>query len=176
MGKVSIGLRGWRFDEEAVFADDGTIRPLANMDAETRERIVRLSAMMGEPCDCCYLIHGEEEVRRCNPAQAIYGEALGEVLLCDDHEAEFVYWFQEEGGKRHAGERELKDRFHQWFVDGGRAPEGFELEHVEEDPDGVPEAPDPEEELPGLEEEIEGMDEEELDALEMDLTDLDFDG
>ncbi|WP_459194349.1 hypothetical protein [Halosimplex sp. J119] len=175
MGKVSIGLRGWRFDEDAVFDADGQVRPIGNMDAETRERIVRLSAMMGEPCDCCYLIHGEEDIQQCNPAQAIYGEPLGEVLLCDEHEADFVYWFQEEGGKRLAGERELQGEFHEWFADGGRSPEGFELEHVEEDPDGVPEAPDPQEEIPGLEEEIEEMNDEELEALDLDLTDLDFD-
>ncbi|MFB6174112.1 MAG: hypothetical protein ABEI39_05655 [Halobacteriales archaeon] len=175
MGKVSIGLRGWRFDEDAVFDSNGEIRPLANMDEDTRERILRLSAMMGEPCDACYLIHGEENIRRCNPAQAIYGEPLGEVLLCDDHEADFVYWFQEAGGTEFAGQRELQDAFHQWFVDGGRSPEGFELEHVEEDPDDVPEAPDPGEELPGLEEEIEQMDDDELDALDLDLRDLEFD-
>ncbi|MFC7141629.1 hypothetical protein ACFQMA_17550 [Halosimplex aquaticum] len=174
MGKVSIGLRGWRFDEDAVFDADGRIRPLGNMDEDTRERIVRLSAMMGEPCDACYLVHGDEDIERCNPAQAIYGEPLGEVLLCDDHEADFVYWFQEEGGKRLAGERELQGAFHDWFADGGRSPEGFELEHVEEDPDSVPEAPDPDDELPGLEEEIEEMDDEELDALDLDLTDLDI--
>ena len=176
MGKVSIGLRGWRFDEDAVFDADGKIRPLANMDADSRERIVRLSAMMGEPCDACYLIHGEENIRQCNPAQAIYGEALGEVLLCDDHEADFVYWFQEEDGKEFAGQRELQDAFHQWFVDGGRSPDDYELEHVEEDPDSVPEAPDPEDELPGLEEEIEQMNDEELDALDLDLSDLEFEG
>jgi hypothetical protein len=174
MGKVSIGLRGWRFDEEAVFAADGTIKPLANMDAGARERIVRLSAMMGDPCDACYLRDGDENIERCNPARAIYGEPLGEVLLCDDHEADFVYWFQEDGGTRFAGERELQTRFHEWWADGGRSPDGFELEHVEEDPDDVPEAPDPDEELPGLEEEIEAMDEDELDALDLDLEDLDF--
>ena len=174
MGKVSIGLRGWRFDEEAVFAADGTVKPLANMNADARERIVRLSAMMGDPCDACYLRHGDEDIERCNPARAIYGEPLGEVLLCDDHEADFVYWFQKEGGKRLAGERELQSRFHEWFADGGRSPEGFELEHVEEDPGDVPEAPDPDEELPGLEAEIEQMDEDELDALDLDIDDLDF--
>ena len=175
MAKVSIGLRGWRFDEEAVFDADGRVRPLDNMPEEPRERVLRLSAMMGEPCDGCYLIHGEADIEQCDPAQAIYGEPTGEVLLCDDHEADFVYWFQEAGGREHAGETGLRDRFHQWFADGGRAPEDFAVEHVEQDPEAVPEAPDPEESLPGLEEELEAMNDEEFEALDADFSDLDLD-
>jgi hypothetical protein len=176
MGKVSIGLRGWRFDEVEVFAEDGTVRPLDNMPADTRDRILRLSGLMEEPCDCCYLKYGEDEVRRCRPAQVIYGEPMGEVLLCSVHEADFVYWFQEKGGRRFAGEGELKDRFHEWFADGGRAPEGFEgVEHVEQAPEAVPEAPDPTEELPGLEEELRALAPGEREALDVDLSDLDLD-
>jgi len=174
MGKVSIGLRGWRFDEEEVFGDGDEVRPLATMREETQERLVRLSALIGEPCDACYLIHGEANVTECAPAAAIYGEPGAEVILCDAHEADFVYWFQEAGGSQFAGEDALREEFHGWFADGGRAPEGFELEHVEEDPDGVPETPDPGEELPGLEEELEAMDDEELDALDADFGDLDL--
>ena len=175
MGKVSIGFRGWRFDEDEVFAADGTVRPLDNMPPETRQRILRLSGLMGEPCDACYLTHGQEAVEQVRPAQVIYGEAGTEVLLCNAHETDFVYWFQEAGGRGLAGEDDFADRFHEWYADGGRAPEEFpDVEHVEEAPDDVPEAPDPQRELPGIEEEIAAMDDEELDAVDVDLTDLDF--
>jgi len=176
MGKVSIGLRGWRFDEDDVFAADGTVRPLDNMPEDTRQRILRLSGLMEEPCDCCYLEYGDAQVRQCRPAQVIYGEPMGEVLLCSVHETDFVHWFRAAGGRRFAGETELKDRFHEWFADGGRAPDGFEgVEHVEEDPDDAPEAPDPSEELPGLEAELRALAPGERDALDVDLSDLDLD-
>ena len=175
MGKVSIGLRGWRFDEEEVFAADGTVRPLDNMPPETRQRILRLSGLIGEPCDACYLLYGRDEVERCRPAQAIYGEPGGEVLLCNAHETDFVYWFQEAGGRELVGADDFDDRFHDWFVEGGHAPEEFGgIEHVEEAPDEVPEAPDPEAALPGIEEEIAAMDDAELDAIDVDLSDLDI--
>jgi hypothetical protein len=175
MGKVSIGLRGWRFDEDEVFAADGTVRPLDNMPPETRQRILRLSGLIGEPCDACYLLYGRDEVERCRPAQLIYGEPGGEVLLCDAHEPDFVYWFQEAGGREYAGTEDFDDRFHEWFLEGGRAPEEFgRIDHVEEAPDEVPEAPDPEAALPGIEEEIAAMDDEELDAIDVDLSDLDI--
>jgi hypothetical protein len=173
MGKVSIGLRGWRFDEDEVFAADGTVRPLDNMPEDTRERVLRLSGLMEEPCDACYLTY--EDVQQCRPAQVVYGEPMGEVLVCSVHEPDFVYWFREAGGRQWAGETELRDRFHEWFADGGRAPDEYDgVEHVEADPDDVPEAPDPQAELPGLQEEIDAMDDEELDALDVDLTDLDL--
>jgi hypothetical protein len=176
MGKVSIGLRGWRFDEDDVFAADGSVRPLDNMPEDTRQRILRLSGLMAEPCDCCYLEYGEAQVSQCRPAQVIYGEPMGEVLLCSVHETDFVYWFRAADGRRFAGETELKDRFHEWFADGGRAPDGFEgVEHVEKDPDDVPEAPDPTEELPGLEAELRALAPGERDALDVDLSDLDLD-
>jgi hypothetical protein len=125
MAKVSIVLRGWRFDEDEVFDDDGSVRPLEEMEPDTRQRIVRLLSYVDEPCDCCYLIHGDADIEQCNPAQAIYGEPLGEVVLCNDHEADFVYWFQEEGGRQLAGETELQNAFYAWFDDGNRAPESF---------------------------------------------------
>jgi len=69
----------------------------------------------------------------------------------------------------------MQDAFHEWFAEGGRAPEGYEgIEHVNTDPDALPEEPDPTEELPTLEEELEAMDDEDLDALGVDLDDLDL--
>lgn len=175
MGKVNIGLRGWRFDEDVVFDSDGRIRPIGNMDEDTRARILRLTERVTDPCDACWLIHGEEHVEECTPAAVIYGEPRGEVVLCDDHERDFVFWFRNVADEDLIGEPELGDAFHQWFMDGGRAPESFPpLEHVDEDPDGVPEAPDPFEEMPGLEEELQQLDDEELEALDVNLDDLDI--
>jgi hypothetical protein len=175
MGKVNIGLRGWRFDEDEVFDDDGELRPLKFMDPDTRERLVRLASSMGEPCDACYLIHGDEDIQQCKVARVIYGEPLGEVLLCADHEADFLYWFRAVGGREYAGDTELQDAFHEWFADGGRAPEGYEgIEHVNTDPEDLPEPPDPNEALPTLEEELERLDDETVDALGVGLDDLDL--
>ncbi|MFB6164972.1 MAG: hypothetical protein ABEJ31_07420 [Haloarculaceae archaeon] len=175
MGKVNIGLRGWRFEESAVFDDEGELRPLATMEPDTRERIVRLSAMMGEPCDACYLIHGDEEIEQCKVGRVIYGEPLGEVLVCADHEPDFLYWFREVGGSAYAGERDLRKAFHEWFADGGRAPDGYGgVEHVDTDPEDLPDPPQPSEELPSLEAELEKLDDEDLDALGVDLDDLDL--
>ena len=42
MGKVNIGLRGWRFDED-VLGEDGRVRPLATMEPEDRQRILVLA-------------------------------------------------------------------------------------------------------------------------------------
>jgi hypothetical protein len=174
MAKVSIGLRGWRFDEEAVLGDDGSLKPIARIPEEPRERIARLATLVNKPCDACWLIHGEAERQRCNPARVIYGEPLGEVLLCDDHEPDFLYWFREERGNELAGKRHLQNAFHQWFADGGRAPEGYGgVDHVDTDPDTLVQ-PDPTQELPALEEELAEMDEEEREALNVDLSDLDI--
>jgi hypothetical protein len=174
MGKVNIGLRGWRFDEDEVFDESGEVRPLKMMEPDTRERIVRLSSQMGEPCDACYLIHGDENIKQCKVARVIYGEPLGEVLLCADHEPDFLYWFREADGKEFAGDTELQDEFHEWFAAGNRAPEGYGgMEHVNTDPEDLPD-PDPSEELPSLEEELEKLDDEELDALGVDLSELDL--
>ena len=142
MGKVSIGLRGWRFDEADVFADDGGLRPVGEMDPDVARRVVRLSALVGSPCDACWLEHGDEGLDRCAPAEVVYGEPLAEVLLCPDHEADFLYWFREADGEAYRGTEALQDAFHGWYLDGGRAPEGYGgLEHVDTDPADLPRPP-----------------------------------
>ncbi|WP_435178906.1 hypothetical protein [Halorussus sp. AFM4] len=152
MGKVSIGLRGWRFDEEEVFTEDGEFRPMDEIPKEPRKRLVRLQALVNAPCDACWLIHGDEEVHECNVAEVVYGEALGEVVLCSEHEPDFLYWFSEAGGSRFKGQQELQDEFHEWFADGGRAPEGYGgVEHVETDPEDVPEPPEADQEALNVE-------------------------
>jgi hypothetical protein len=139
MGKVNIVLRGWRFDESAVFTDDGDIKPLDTMDFETRERVVRLRQLIGSPCHACWLIHGDSNLNACNDAAAVYGEPLHEVVLCEEHEPDFLYWFREEGGADYRGDAELQDTFHEWFADGGRAPDDYSrVEHVDTDPAAVP--------------------------------------
>jgi hypothetical protein len=146
MAKVSIGLRGWRFDEEEVFTEDGEFRPLEEMSADTSERLQRLVSLVEEPCDACYLVYGEAEKRRCNQATIVYGEPMEEVVLCDDHEADFLYWYREAGGKAYRGEEEFRDVFHEWFAGGGRAPDGYAgIDHVETAPDALPDPPDPKE-------------------------------
>jgi len=175
MGKVSIGLRGWRFDESEVFTDEGELRPLGELPLETRERLVRLSVVAGEPCSACWLIHGDENIQQCNVARVVYGEPLHEVILCGDHEPDFVYWFREAGGSRLTDDPEaFEDGFYGWFDGGGRAPEGYAgVEHVETDPEEVPD-PEPDVEMAALDEEIAALDDEELDALDTDLDDLDL--
>lgn len=144
MGKVSIGLRGWRFDEDEVFTEDGALRPIDEIPKDPRTRLLRLQALVGSPCDACWLIHGDENLPECNVAAVVYGEPLAEVVLCSDHEADFLYWFSEAGGSEYKGEDALQDEFHEWFLDGGRAPEGYGgVEHVETDPEDVPEPPEP---------------------------------
>lgn len=144
MAKVSIGLRGWRFDEDDVFSD-GEFRPLDEMPEDARHRLLRLNNLVEEPCDACYLLHGEENEQRCRPAEIVYGEPFDELVLCLDHEADFLYWFREAGGSDLRGTAEFAEAFHQWFLDGGRAPEGYEgLNHVETDPTSLPELPDAE--------------------------------
>jgi hypothetical protein len=142
MGKVSIGLRGWRFAEDDVLAEDGTVRPLDEVPAEPRERLGRLEQLLGRPCDACYLIHGEADKRRCREATIVYGEPFAEVLVCDAHEADFLYWFREAGGDALRGEEGFADAFHEWFADGNRAPDGYGgLDHVETDPESIPDPP-----------------------------------
>ena len=146
MGKVSIGLRGWRFNEEDVFTEDGNLRPLDEMPQDDSDRISRLTALVSSPCDACWLIHGDENVHQCNVASVVYGEPLSEVLLCEEHETDFVHWYHDEDGSAYRGEPELQDRFHEWFLDGGRAPEdAVGVEHVLTAPEELPavEGPDP---------------------------------
>jgi hypothetical protein len=146
MAKVSIGLRGWRFDEEAVFDETGRFRPLAEMPRDVSNRVSRLSALVTSPCHACYLVHGEADVAACDVAEVVYGEPMAEVLLCADHERDFLYWYREAGGEALRGDPELRDAFHEWFADGGRAPEGYAgIEHVDTDPADLPEPPDPDE-------------------------------
>lgn len=142
MSKVSIGLRGWRFDEEAVFTDDGEFRPLEEMPLDTKQRLVRLQDIVDGPCDACWLEHGEDSPEEYNPSEVVYGEPLSEVLLCGEHENDLVYWFREAGGSQYAETEEFDDAFHEWFLDGGRAPEGYEgVDHVATEPDELPDPP-----------------------------------
>jgi hypothetical protein len=169
MGKVSIGVRGWRFDEEEVFTQDGEYRPMDEMDTDTRKRLARLSALVGSPCDACWLIHGDANLEQCNVIEVVYGEPLAEIAVCAEHENDFLYWYFEEGGEQYRGEEELQDEFHEWFADGGRAPEGYAgVEHVETDPDDLPEPPEPDLEAMN----VEVPDEE---RTEIDLRDMDID-
>jgi hypothetical protein len=141
---VSIGLRGWRFEEDDVFTPDGEVRPLDEMPPDARDRVLRLSALVGSPCDACWLIHGDENIERCRDADVVYGEPMAEVILCTPHESDFLYWYREEGGSIYRGSEDLEDAFYEWFADGGRAPEGYAgIEHVDTDPEHLPEPPDP---------------------------------
>ena len=173
MTKVSIGLRGWRFDEDVVFDEDGTVRDIAEMPEDTRNRLIRLQALLGEPCSACWLVHGQENVEQCNMGDVVYGEPLAEVLLCTEHEPDFVYWFQEEGGAEYAGTATLQDEFFEWFAEGNRAPESFgSVEHVDEAPDDLPE-PMEAESLDEVAEQAAELEEEEQEALDLNLDDLD---
>ena len=165
MAKVSVGLRGWRFDEEEIFTDDGELKPLDEIPEGPRERLFRLVGLVEEPCDVCYLEHGESEVHRCNQAEIVYGEPEGEVLCCPEHEPDLIYWYREEGGSEHAGSVEFGDRFHEWVAAGNEAPEGYgSVEHVEQDPGGLPDLPDQQEVQERLEADFEG---ERIDILEL---------
>jgi len=147
MSKVSIGLRGWRFDEDEVFTDDGAVRPFDEMREDTRRRLVRVGVLYGSPCDACWLIHGDDGLEDCNESTVVYGEPLAEVTVCDDHEADFRYWFREDGGIDHAETERFEDAFHEWFAAGNRAPEGYGgVDHVETDPRELPETEMPDSE------------------------------
>jgi hypothetical protein len=173
MSKVSIGLRGWRFDEDVVFDEDGGVGNVAEMPEDTRNRLLRLSALLGEPCSACWLVHGEERVEQCNTGEVVYGEPLAEVLLCTEHESDFVYWFQEAGGSAHAGSETLQDEFFEWFADGNRAPEAFgSVEHVDEAPDDLPD-PMAADSLDEVAEQAATLNQEEEEALDLDLDGLD---
>jgi len=177
MGKVSIAMRGWRFDEEEVFTEDGELRPIDQLPEDTRKRLVRLMAITGAPCDACWLVHGDENIDDCAEATVVYGEPLEEVVLCPVHEADFLYWFRETGGCDHAGEPGFDDLFYEWFDDGNRAPEGYGgMDHLRTAPDEVPEperqAADSD--IDAVEEQLAGMDEAEREAVEVDLGDLDI--
>lgn len=139
MAKVSIGLRGWRFDEDDIFTEEDELRSLDEMPLDVRNRVVRLEQLVDAPCDACWLIHGDEELQSCNPAEIVYGEPMNEVILCNEHEADFLYWYREAGGREHAGEESFQDAFHEWFIDGNRAPAVYGAdEHVETAPGSLP--------------------------------------
>jgi hypothetical protein len=164
MAKVSIGLRGWRFEESEIFDENGEFKALDEIPEDPRERLVRLTYLCEEPCDACYLEHGDENVAQARQATIVYGEPREEVLLCDRHEADFLYWFREAGGSELKGDEEFRDAFHEWFVDGGRAPEGYGgLEHVDTGPEELPDPPSPQEIHERLNENYEGR---EIDILE----------
>jgi len=146
MGKVSVGLRGWRFEESEIFTDSEEFKPLEEIPEDPRQRLLRLSRLIEQPCDACYLIHGEADKQRCNQSAFVYGEPMDEVVVCTDHEPAFVYWYQNAGGSDLRGKPEFANAFHQWFADGNRAPEGFGgVDHVETDPEALPDPPSPEE-------------------------------
>jgi hypothetical protein len=146
MSKVSIGFRGWRFDEDEVFDERGDYRDFEEMNDDASARLRRLPALMDRPCDACYLLYGDDDEARNAPA-AVYGEPRAEVLLCDEHERHFYYWFLEEGGDQYRGTEALQEAFREWFADGNRAPEWYDgPEHVATDPADMPDPdiPDPE--------------------------------
>ncbi|WP_336037364.1 hypothetical protein [Halobacterium yunchengense] len=146
MSKVSIGFRGWRFDEDEVFDEDGDFRPLDEMREDTSARLQRLRALMDRPCDACYLEYGDDYDAHSMPA-AVYGEPMAEVLLCDAHERDFYFWFLEAGGEQHRGTERFQTAFREWFADGNRAPDWYDgPEHVSTDPGETPDpdVPDPE--------------------------------
>lgn len=146
MGKVNVGLRGWRFAEADIFTDEGLFKQLEEIPKDDRQRLLRLVSLVEKPCDACRLIHGEDEIHRARQAAVVYGEPNDEVVLCADHEADFLYWYQNDGGSEYRGSAAFDDAFEEWFDNGGRAPEGFEtVEHVETDPEGLPDPPDAEE-------------------------------
>ncbi|ELZ77386.1 hypothetical protein KU306_13965 [Haloferax larsenii] len=186
MAKVSVGLRGWRFEESEIFSEEGEFKPLDEIPEDARERLVRLVKLVEEPCDACYLVHGDEEIQQCRQAAIVYGEPGEEVLLCSQHEPDFLYWFREAGGRELAGDDIFADAFHEWFVDDGRAPEGYAgMEHVETDPDDLPSPPDASEIQRRLEEGFEGerinlreygpQDDDSTPLEEGDLDDIDLD-
>ena len=146
MGKVNVGLRGWRFAEADIFTDEGLFKQLEEIPKDDRQRLLRLVSLVEKPCDACRLIHGEDEIHRARQAAVVYGEPNDEVVLCADHEADFLYWYQNDGGSEYRGSAAFDDAFEEWFDNDGRAPEEFEaVEHVETDPEGLPDPPDAEE-------------------------------
>lgn len=168
MGKVSIGLRGWRFDESEVFTDTGDLRALDSMPDETATRLARLSALVGSPCHACWLIHGDENLQDCHVAAVVYGEPMAEVVLCDDHEPDFLYWYREAGGDQYRGSEELQDAFFTWFENGGRAPADYAgLEHVDTAPDDLP--------TPEIDQEAANVERSEDEERRIDLRDIDLD-
>jgi len=165
MAKVSVGLRGWRFDEEEIFTDDEELKPLDEIPEEPRERLVRLVSLVEEPCDVCYLEHGEAEVHRCNQAEIVYGEPKGEVLLCPEHEPNLIYWFRGGGRQRARRRPRVRRPLPRVGRRGQRGPGWVRpVEHVEEDPDGLPDLPDQQDIQERVEQDFDG---DRIDILEL---------
>ncbi|ERG94656.1 hypothetical protein [Haloquadratum walsbyi] len=157
MSKVSIGLRGWRFEESEIFTEEGEFRSLSEIPDDTRQRLVRLTYLQGEPCMACHSVYGDEEKHRSKEATIVYGEPTSEVLLCGEHEADFLYWFREINNADTAGIDDVQMVFMQWFENGNRSPDGYGgLEHVVTDPDSLPSPPDADELTRRLNEEYDG--------------------
>ena len=157
MAKVSIELRGWRFEESEIFTEEGEFRPLDEIPDDTRQRLVRLTYLQGEPCMACHCIYGDEEKHRCKEATIVYGEPMAEVLLCNEHEADFLYWFRERDGADTAGTDSVQTGFTKWFTNGNRSPDDYGgLEHVATDPDSLPSPPDADELTRRLNQEYDG--------------------
>ena len=157
MAKVSIGLRGWRFEESEIFTEEGEFRLLDEIPDDTRQRLVRLTYLQGEPCMACHCIYGDEEKHRCKEATIVYGEPMAEVLLCNEHEADFLYWFRERDGADTAGTDSVQTGFTKWFTNGNRSPDDYGgLEHVATDPDSLPSPPDADELTRRLNQEYDG--------------------
>lgn len=145
MAKVSIGLRGWRFEESEIFTEDGDFKPLDQIPREVRNRLARIPVLMDMPCHACYAIHGDADIDRCTVPSVVWGEPMGEVVLCTAHEPDFHYWFTEKGGRDFAGSESLREAFVAWFEAGNRAPPDHEgMEYVDTDPEAVPRPPVPE--------------------------------
>lgn len=119
-------MRGWRFDPEVVFTEDGDVKPLEEVPEPDRLRLVRLTEIIGNACHVCMLRNPEEGWDAWRKADAVYGEPTHEVLVCDEHEPVFYYWFWEEGGEMYKGEDELQREFHDWVEEGGGAPKDYE--------------------------------------------------
>ena len=167
MTKVSIGFRGWRFEEGDVFDEHGDLRPFDEIPEDARNRLLRLTAIVGESCDACWLEHESNDPGAGDMAEIVYGEPLAEVKLCADHEADFLYWFRECGGEQYAGRAALSREFHDWFDDGNRAPEGYGgLDHVDQAPEDLPD-PTQSERLQEVEDQVAGLDQAERDALDV---------
>ncbi len=93
---------------------------------------------------------------------------MAEVVLCEAHEPDFLYWYREAGGDQYRGSEDLQDAFFTWFEDGGRAPTEYGgLEHVETAPEDLPE--------PEIDQAAATVDLAESEERRIDLRDIDLD-
>jgi hypothetical protein len=139
MGKVSVGLYGWCFNESDIFNESGHFIPLSEMPLDTSRRMSRLTSIIGSPCDICWSIHGDKDLSLCEVARVVYGEPFEEVLLCFNHEKDFIYWFREEMGFEQSEKPEFKNMFYDWFSNSNGAPDSYTgIEHVSTDQSSLP--------------------------------------